>query len=208
MRTHKGRQYADVPGGIVLLGKDAQTGLYRARLPSESSPSGPVLLRDSSAGLWHELEHFEPIGVPLSSSRLEAFRTPLDFSGIQKGSDGLHRLNGKLYAVIDNHSYQVLHDTDASTPSTAVMRIVRAQDPVASDSTNTYIATRPGRSEPIIYDAREGWLGTAVGVPAACSAASQAAPRILACCNGLPARSIICARQSPALESSSGPRQR
>lgn len=163
LRTHKGRQYADVPGGIVLVGKDAQTGLYRARLPSESNPSGPVLLRDSSSGLWHELEHFEPIGVPLSSSRLEVFRTPLDFTGVQMGSDGLHRLNGKLYAVIDNHSYQVLHDTDASTPSTAVMRIVRGQDPVAGDSTNTYIATRPGRSEPIIFDAREGWLGTAVG---------------------------------------------
>lgn len=163
LRTHKGRQYADVPGGIVMVSKDAQTGLYRARLPSESSPSGPVLLRDSSAGLWHELEHFEPIGVPLSSTRLEAFRTPLDFSDVQRGSDGLHRLNGKLYAVIDKHSYQVLHDTDASTPSTPVMRIVRAQDPVAGDSTNTYIATRPGRSEPIIFDARDGWLGTPVG---------------------------------------------
>ncbi|TMU79646.1 hypothetical protein FGA82_12705 [Pseudomonas fluorescens] len=65
--------------------------------------------------------------------------------------------------MIDNFSYQVLHDIDASTPSTAVMRIVREQDPVAGDGTNTYIATRPGRSEPIIFDAREGWLGTEVG---------------------------------------------
>lgn len=163
LRTHKGRQYVDVPGGIVLVGKDPETGLYRARRPSESSPSGPVLLRDSSSGAWHELEQFEPIGIALSATRLEAFRTPLDFSGLQSGNDGLHRFNGKLYAVIDNHSYQVLHDVDASTPSTTVMRIVRAQDPVARDSANTYIATRPGRSEPIIFDAREGWLGTEVG---------------------------------------------
>jgi Leucine-rich repeat (LRR) protein len=163
LRTHKGRQYADVPGGIVLVGNDPQTGLYRARLPSESRPSGPVLLRESSSGIWHELEQFEPIGVPLSPIRLEAFRTQLDFSGVQRGNDGLHRFNGKLYAVIDNHTYQVLHDIDASTPSTPVMRIVRAQDPVAGDSTNTYIATRPGRSEPIIFDAHEGWLGTEVG---------------------------------------------
>lgn len=163
LRTHKGRQYADVPGGIVLVGKDPETGLYRAKLPSESTPSGPALLRDSSSGVWHELDQFEPIGVPLSATRLEAFRTPLDFSGVQSGNDGLHRFNGKLYAVIDNHSYQVLHDIDASTPSTAVMRIVRAQDPVAGDSTNIYIATRPGRSEPVIFDAHEGWLGTEVG---------------------------------------------
>lgn len=163
LRTHKGRQYADVPGGIVLVAKDAETGLYRARLPSESRPTGPVLLRDSSSGVWHELEQFEPIGVPLSATRLEAFRTPLDFSGVQSGNDGLHRFNGKLYAVIDNHSYQVLHDIDASTPSTPVMRIVRAQDPVAGDSSNTYIATRPGRSQPMIFDTHEGWLGTEVG---------------------------------------------
>lgn len=38
LRTHKGRQYVDVPGGIVLVGKDPETGLYRARRPSESSP--------------------------------------------------------------------------------------------------------------------------------------------------------------------------
>jgi Leucine-rich repeat (LRR) protein len=163
LKTHKGRQYADVPGGIVLVGRDPETGLYRARLPSESKPSGPVLLRDSSSGVWHELEQFEPIGVPLSATRLEAFRTPLDFSNVERGNDGLHRFNGKLYAVIDSFSYQVLHDIDASTPSTAVMRIVREQDPVAGDSTNTYIATRTGRSEPIIFDAREGWLGTEVG---------------------------------------------
>ena len=163
LRTHKNRQYAEVPGGIVLVGKDPETGLYRARLPSESRPSGPVLLRDSSSGVWHELEQFEPIGIPLSTTRLQSFRTPLDFSGVQRGTDGLHRFNGRLYAVIDDHSYRVLHDIDASTPSTAVMRIVREQDPVARDDANTYIATRPGRSEPIIFDAHEGWLGTEVG---------------------------------------------
>jgi Leucine-rich repeat (LRR) protein len=164
LREHKGRQYAELAdGGIVQVDKDPETGLYRAKLPSEAIPSGPALLRDSSTGAWHELGQFEPIGVPLSATRLEAFRVPLDFSGVQSGIDGLHRFNDKLYVVIDGHSYQVLHDIDASTPSTPVMRIVRAQDPVADHPTNTYIATRPGRSEPIIFDASEGWLGTAVG---------------------------------------------
>ncbi|WP_422607121.1 NEL-type E3 ubiquitin ligase domain-containing protein [Pseudomonas sp.] len=159
LRTYKGRQYVNVAdGAIVLVSKDPETGLYRARLPSQSKPSGPPLLRDPDSGLWHELDHFEPVTFALSATRLEAFRTHLDFSSAAPGSDGLQRFNGKLYVVIDNHSYQVLHDLDGSTPLSNVMRIVRAEDPVASDSQNIYIATRPGRSEPIVLDARDGWV--------------------------------------------------
>ena len=162
-RIHKGRRYVDVPDGrIVLVGTDPDTGLYRARLPSELTASGPVLLRDNDSGLWHKLEDFEPITFPLTDTRLEAFRTELDFSSAEPGSDGLHRFDGKLYVVIESHVYQVLHDPDASTPLAAVMRIVRSEDPVASDSANLYVATRPGRSEPIVFDAVQGWVGTAV----------------------------------------------
>jgi len=163
LRIFKGRQYADVVDvGIVQVGKDAETDLFRARLPSESKPSGPVLLRDPDSGLWHPLENFEPVTFPLSDTRLAAFRTTLAFNHVEPGSDGLHRFDGKLYALIDNHAYQVLHDPDASTPVASVMRIVRSDDPVASDSANLYVATRPGRSEPIVFDAIHGWVGISV----------------------------------------------
>jgi hypothetical protein len=149
-------------GGIVQVGKDPLTGLMRARLSSESKPSGPLLLRDPGSGLWHRLEDFEPNTFRLSETRLEPFRTGLDFSHAEPGNDGLHRFDGKLYVVIENHAYQVLHDADESTPLAAVMRIVRSDDPVASDSANRYVATRPGRSEPIVFDAVQGWVGTTV----------------------------------------------
>lgn len=163
LRTHKSRHYAEMAdGGIVQVGKDPLTGLMRARLSSESKPSGPLLLRDPGSGLWHRLEDFEPNTFRLSETRLEPFRTGLDFSHAEPGNDGLHRFDGKLYVVIENHAYQVLHDADESTPLAAVMRIVRSDDPVASDSANRYVATRPGRSEPIVFDAVQGWVGTTV----------------------------------------------
>lgn len=163
LRIFKGRQYVDVAEtGTVQVAQDADTGLFRARLPSESKPSGPVLLRDPDSGLWHQLEAFEPITFPLSASRLAAFRTPLVFNHVDPGHDGLHHFDGKLYALIDDHAYQVLHDPDASTPVAAVMRIVRSDDPVASDSANRYVASRPGRSEPVVFDAVQGWVGTTV----------------------------------------------
>ncbi|MDR7053469.1 Leucine-rich repeat (LRR) protein [Pseudomonas koreensis] len=163
LRIFKGRQYADVVDvGIVQVGKDTETGLFRARLASEQRLSGPFLLRDPDSGLWHPLENFEPITFPLSDTRLAAFRTTLAFHHAEPGSDGLHRFDGKLYALIENHAYQVLHDPDASTPVASVMRIVRSGDPVASDSANLYVATRPGRSEPIVFDAIHGWVGISV----------------------------------------------
>lgn len=163
LRIFKGRQYADVVDvGIVQVVKDAGTDLFRARLPSEQKPSGPALLRDPDSGLWHQLENFEPVTFALSDTRLAAFRTTLAFNHVEPGNDGLHRFDGKLYALIDNHAYQVLHDPDASTPVASVMRIVRSDDPIASDSANLYVATRPGRSEPIVFDAIHGWVGISV----------------------------------------------
>lgn len=163
-RTFKGRQYVDVPGGaIVQVGRDPQTGLYRARLATELTPSGPVLLLDPGSRLWLPLGDFETMTFPLTANRLEAFRTDLDFTGMEPDSDGLHEYDAKLYAVIENHAYQVLHDQDASTPLIPVMRIVRAADPVARDENNQYVATRPGRSEPVFFDARNGWRGLITG---------------------------------------------
>jgi hypothetical protein len=164
LRTFKGRHYVEMAeGGFVQVGKDSQSGLWRARLASESTPSGPLMLHDLESGRWHALEFSPPNTFALSGARLQAFRTPLDFSTSSPDSDGLHRHDGKLYAVIDDHGYQVLHDPDASTPLAEVMRIVRPQDPVAADVDNIYSATRPGRSEPVVFDAHQGWQGIVVG---------------------------------------------
>ncbi|WP_254433240.1 NEL-type E3 ubiquitin ligase domain-containing protein [Pseudomonas moraviensis] len=164
LRMFKGRQYVEMAdGGFVQVSKDSQSGFWRARLASESAPSGPLILRDSEGGLWHAMEHAQPSTFALSATRLEPFRISLDFSTATRDSDGLHRHDGKLYAVIDNHSYQVLHDPDASTPLAEVMRIVRPDDPVAADIDNIYSATRSGRSEPVVFDALQGWQGVVVG---------------------------------------------
>ena len=60
-RVINGRTYADLSDeGMVFVGVDPVTGLYRARLPSELRPSGPVLLRDTASGLWYPREVVEP----------------------------------------------------------------------------------------------------------------------------------------------------
>jgi hypothetical protein len=163
IRTFKGRRYVDVPdGGVVHVGADPQTGLYRAKLPGERTPSGPTLLRDTEDLLWHPLEAFEPITFPLSGTRLQAFASDLDFTDVQPDQDHLHRYDNKLYVVIENHAYQVLHDLDASSPVKAVMRIVHA-DYSRADTGNVYLASRPERSEPVVFDVLDGWVGTVVG---------------------------------------------
>jgi hypothetical protein len=163
-RTFKGRQYVDVPGGgVVHIEADPDTGLYRAKLRSELQASGPVLMRDPESTLWHPVEEVGSTTYPLTATRLEAFRTNLDFTGVEPGSDRLYRRKGKLYVVIEDRAYQVLRDLEASSPQTPVMRIVRAEDPVALGNRNVYVAKRSGRTEPVVYDALDGWVGTKVG---------------------------------------------
>ncbi|WP_448144129.1 hypothetical protein [Pseudomonas silesiensis] len=162
-RTLKGRQYVDVPGGgVVQIEADPDTGRYRAKLPSELQATGPVLVRDPASTLWHPVNEIGSTTYPLTATRLEAFRTNLDFTGTEPGSDRLYRRKGKLYVAIEDRAYQVLHDLEASSPQAPVMRIVRAEDPVALDDNNVYVATRPGRSEPVVFDALDGWVGTKV----------------------------------------------
>ncbi|VVM42914.1 NEL-type E3 ubiquitin ligase domain-containing protein [Pseudomonas fluorescens] len=176
-RVFNGRRYVDVPdGGIVQIGADPQTGLYRARLKSELMPSGPVLARDPDSRLWHPRNDLESILFTLSDTRLEAFRTDLDFTGIEPDGDGLYRHDGKLYVVIHDHTYQALRDLDASSPQVPVMRIVRAQDPVARDEGNAYVATRPGRSEAVVLDPQDGWVGVNVAGPGGMRRGEQERP--------------------------------
>ncbi|WLH36218.1 NEL-type E3 ubiquitin ligase domain-containing protein [Pseudomonas sp. FP2196] len=177
LRLFKGRHYADVPeGGTVQVGIDPQTGLYRARLQSELTPSGPVLVRDPDSNLWHERNDLESVIFPLSDSRLEAFRTNLDFANAEPDSDGLVRHDGKLYVVIHDQTYQALRDLDASSPQVPVMRIVRAEDPVARDDGNVYVGTRPGRSETVVLDPRDGWVGVNTAGPGGMRRGDQESP--------------------------------
>ncbi|KAE9642773.1 hypothetical protein [Pseudomonas sp. PB106] len=55
-RLFQGRQFAQVQDGFVQVGLDPETGLLRARLASETTPSGPVLIRTADSHLWRPLE--------------------------------------------------------------------------------------------------------------------------------------------------------
>lgn len=164
-RVHKGRQYVDVVDvGIVQVAKDADTGLYRAHLASESKPSGPVLVREVDSGFWRPNDADEIITAPLTDASLRAFRMDLDFSTSEPDIDGLFRHDGKRYMVIHNHAYQALFDAQASTPAQKVWRIVRARDPVASDSENVYHASRSGESRAITRNAQNAWVLVSPGL--------------------------------------------
>ncbi|VVO79851.1 leucine-rich repeat domain-containing protein [Pseudomonas fluorescens] len=164
-RVYNQRRYVDLTGGgIALVAVDQNTGLYRARRSSELNPSGPVLLRSPDTGLWHPHNDIAPATAPLTETRLQAFRTELDFSAVEPGSDGLYRHDGKLYAVIFNHAYQALHDLDASTPTHKVWRIVNPKDPVASDIANVYRASRSGDSLAITRNEENAWISIFVGL--------------------------------------------
>ncbi|MCU0091971.1 hypothetical protein N8H72_18500 [Pseudomonas koreensis] len=90
-RTFKGRQFAELPGqGIVQVGADPQTGLYRARLASELNPSGPVLERDSDGKLWHPLEEFATDRFRTADPRSEAAST-LEAMPHPEGDEGRAR---------------------------------------------------------------------------------------------------------------------
>lgn len=53
LRTFRNRLYVEVADvGIVQVGKDPETGLYRAKLPNELTATGPVLIRDPVGTLW------------------------------------------------------------------------------------------------------------------------------------------------------------
>jgi hypothetical protein len=57
-RIFKGRRYVEVSGGhLVQVLIDPNIGLYRARLASERTPSGPLLMRDPDSKLWQPLEY-------------------------------------------------------------------------------------------------------------------------------------------------------
>ncbi|MBC8997110.1 hypothetical protein IAI51_11275 [Pseudomonas sp. N40(2020)] len=76
LRTFKGRRYVEVSDGAVHVGADPETGQWRAKLPSEREPSGPVLVRDADSRLWRPLDES---GFPVlrSTRRKSSLETPL-----------------------------------------------------------------------------------------------------------------------------------
>lgn len=158
-RNLKGRLFVDMYDGSTLhVGPDPENGLFRAKLQSELKPSGPVLVQDPDSKLWYPLHDFESMALPLTAASLVMFRTQLDFTGMEPDSDGVYRFEGKRYAVIENQTYQVLHDLDASSPEHKVWRIVNPKDPVAADSENIYHASRAGETQAITRNAENVWV--------------------------------------------------
>lgn len=164
-RVHNKRRYVDViDGGVVLVGLDSGTGRYRARHANELLPSGPELLRDADSGLWHARNDIETGTLPLSDESLSSFRTGLDFAGVEPGTDGLFRQDGKLYVVIRENAYQAMHDLDASSPAYKVWRIVNPKDPVSTDSANIYRASRSGETRAITRNEQNTWVSILTGL--------------------------------------------
>lgn len=157
LRMYKGREYVDVVyDGIVMVGGDPQTGLYRAQLAAERVASGPLLLRDANSGLWHSLNDGD--AVALFDTHLQTLRTNLDFTGVRADGEGLFRHEGRLYLTIDNHVYQVMHDVSASTATQKAWRIVDPKDPVAIDIANIYRASRSGKTRAVRRDEVNSWV--------------------------------------------------
>lgn len=164
-RMHKNRRYVDVPdSGLVLVGVDPDTGWYRARLPNELLPSGPWMLHDIESGIWHPHSDFSTRTSPLTAASLETFRTGLDVSGAEPGSDGVIRHAGKLYVVIHEQAYQVMQDLDASRPEYKVWRLVNPKDPVATDSVNLYRASLGGETRAITRSEQNTWVAILTGL--------------------------------------------
>ena len=164
-RVHRGRRYVDLANSrVTLVARDPDTGLFRARLPSELIASGPLLLRDPVSRLWHPHTPLDADSLPLTDTRLAAFRTDLDFRTAAADVDGLFSHAGKRYLVIRGHAYQALQDLDASTPERAVWRIVKPADPVAIDTANTYNASRAGATLAVTRNERNEWLAINTGL--------------------------------------------
>ncbi|HEX4551391.1 hypothetical protein [Pseudomonas sp.] len=164
-RLHKGRLYVDMhDGSVTQVALDPESGTYRAKLPNELLASGPPLMRDPDTGLWHLHSENGELGFAPSESRLLPLRAEVDWRNSMVDDDGLFRHEGKVYAVIENHVYQVMHDLEASTPGQGVWRIVKPGDSVAADPANIYNASRSGETLAITRNAQRSWVAILPGL--------------------------------------------
>lgn len=100
----------------------------------------------------------------LSSETLHTFRA-FDMRQVAQpaDADGVHRIAHRTYVNIDEVAYQVMFDSDASTPHAKVWRIVNRKDPVARDAENRYYASRSGETRAITRNAANLWVTAVVG---------------------------------------------
>lgn len=101
--------------------------------------------------------------LPLSRQSLNGFRAINTRLPPNADGDGIHEVGARKYVNIDNAAYQVMLDSDASSPERKVWRIVKPKDPVAIDSGNLYNSSRVGETRAITRNAANLWVITLVG---------------------------------------------
>ncbi|AZE92677.1 hypothetical protein C4J96_0531 [Pseudomonas orientalis] len=103
--------------------------------------------------------------LPLSSQSLSAFRIAHKQLPDNADADGIHDMSERRYVSIDDGTYQVMFDRDASSATRKVWRIVKPTDPVAMDEGNLYNSSRSGESRAIVRNAANVWVTAVVGAP-------------------------------------------
>ncbi|WP_434767423.1 leucine-rich repeat domain-containing protein [Pseudomonas triticicola] len=94
LTVFKKRTYAEVADGeFVLVAVDPETGLHRARRPSDSLP-GPVMLRNADSGFWYPRTVVEP------ATRAQVRRYLPDMSD-QHADDFIARFGDKDVADVE-----------------------------------------------------------------------------------------------------------
>ncbi|SDU26361.1 NEL-type E3 ubiquitin ligase domain-containing protein [Pseudomonas orientalis] len=103
--------------------------------------------------------------LPLSSQSLSAFRIAHKQLPNNADADGIHEMSQRKYVNIDDGTYQVMLDRDASCATRKVWRIVKPDDAVAMDEGNVYNGSRAGESHAITRNAANVWVTAVVGAP-------------------------------------------
>ncbi|WP_330209840.1 leucine-rich repeat domain-containing protein [Pseudomonas sp. AM4(2022)] len=101
--------------------------------------------------------------LPLSSQSLSAFRIPYKQLPNNADVNGIHEMSQRKYVSIDDGTYQVMLDRDASSATHTVWRIVKPGDAVAMDEGNVYNSSRAGETHAITRNTAKVWVSAIVG---------------------------------------------
>lgn len=101
--------------------------------------------------------------LPLSSQSLSAYRIVHKQLPNNADADGIHEMSRRKYVNIDDGTYQVMLDRDASSVTRKIWRIVKPDDAVAVDEDNLYISSRTGETHAITRNAANVWVSAIVG---------------------------------------------
>ncbi|VVP33489.1 leucine-rich repeat domain-containing protein [Pseudomonas fluorescens] len=152
VRTIKGRKFVNLPDGkTVEIASDPDTGLYRARWPTQREP-GPVLVPDPGGEYW-----WSPSDV-LTDARLESYRTQINLEGVQPYINGVYPLDGNTYIIIRKKVYRVMRDQHGAQ----MMHIVHQRTANDVDNHAFFQPELIAQGEPVIFDARLGWIDAGI----------------------------------------------